>query len=465
MLERKQKLGAKLKNTPVDASQVHCSVSSGLNKLERVSVQSKVLTHNNLDGNHSQHRGSSGLRVQDIVYVLNMRGQSLMPTKQQKANKLLKQGKAKIVKRNPFTIQLKYATGETKQNITLGIDSGYSFIGFSALSEKKELISGEVSLRKDVSKKLTERKMYRNNRRNKLWYRKPRFLNRTSTKKKGWLAPSIEHKLNTHIRLVEKIKKLLPVTETVVEVASFDTQKMQNPEISGIEYQQGELQGYEIREYLLEKWGRKCVYCGKSNIPLEIEHIIPKSRGGSGRVSNLTLSCHKCNQKKGDKTAEEFGYPKIQKNAKESLKATAFMNLVRWKIVEFLNCKWTYGYITKHNRIKLNISKSHSNDAFVIANGTIQERGSPYGVTQIRRNNRHLQINRKGFKLSIRKQRYKLQPHNLVYYKDSIFRVKCVHCLGKRVVLENKKSVKIEEVKLCNYMSGWQFLSSLKEDA
>ena len=120
------------------------------------------------------------------------------------------------------------------------------------------------------------------------------------------MPPSLAHKLQSHIQLIERLKRILPITKIVVEVASFDTQKMVNPEISGIEYQRGELMGYEVREYLLEKWGRKCAYCGKKDVPLEIEHIIPKSRGDSDRVSNLTLSCHECNQKKGNRTAEEF---------------------------------------------------------------------------------------------------------------------------------------------------------------
>ena len=181
------------------------------------------------------------------------------------------------------------------------------------------------------------------------------------------------------------------LTKVVVEVASFNTQKMQNPEIMGVEYLQGELQGYEIREYLLEKWGRKCAYCGETNVPLEIEHIIPKSRGGSDRVSNLTLSCHECNQRKGNKTAAEFGYPEIQKQAKQSLKATAFMNNIRWKLVNLLNCNWTYGYITKHNRIKRGLEKSHINDAFIIAGGKNQERSEvAYVGKQVRRQNRSL---------------------------------------------------------------------------
>ncbi len=187
-------------------------------------------------------------------------------------------------------------------------------------------------------------------------------------------SPSIKQKLNTRINFVNNLTKILPRTSVNVEVASFDTQNMQNPEISGIEYQQGELQGYEIREYLLEKYNRTGSYCRKANVSLEVEHIIPESRGESDKVSNLTISCHKCNQKKGNKTAEEFSRPEVQKQAKESLKSAAFMNTIRREIVNILKCDCTYGYITKHDRIKLGIDKSHVNDAFVIAGDTNQTR-------------------------------------------------------------------------------------------
>lgn len=240
-----------------------------------------------------------------------------MPTTPKKARILLESGKAKVVQRSPFTIQLSYATGEAKQQIKLGIDPNYTKIGYSAVTDRKELISGEVILRDDIPEKLIERRQYRRNRRNKLRYREARFRNRTSTET---LSPSIRHKLQTYINFVNRIKRILPVTSISIEVSTFDTQKMINPEISGIEYQQGELQGYEVREYLLEKYNRTCAYCGKSDTPLQVEHIIPKSRGGSDSVSNLTISCHRCNQKKGNKIAEEFGHPEVQEQAKQSLK-------------------------------------------------------------------------------------------------------------------------------------------------
>ncbi len=443
------------KNTSGDAPQVPCSVSGALNREETLSVPCIVLANNNSDEDLHSGKSRQDLRVP----VLNMRGKPLMPMRPRKARVFLKQEKAAVVQRSPFIIQLKYPSGETKQALKLGIDAGYSTIGFSAINDKSELLSGELTLRKRISKLLEQKKHYRRARRNKLWYRKPKFNNRS--KPKGWFAPSIQHKLETHLRLIEKLTKILPVTKITVEVSSFDQQKMQNPEINGVEYHQGELQSYEVREYLLEKWKHKCAYCGKSNTPLEIEHIIPKIRGGTDRVSNLTLACHKCNQKKGDKTAAEVGYPEIQKKANQTLKTTAFMNIVRWRLVNTLKCDWTYGYITKHARIKLDMEKSHINDAFVIAGGTTQSRSKPYKVTQTRRNNRSIQTNRKGFKPSIRKQRYKLQPNDLVKYIKSLCKVKGVHNYGEYVIVEGKIGkifdINVKKVELLKYGKGIQF--------
>jgi hypothetical protein len=369
---------------------------------------------------------------------------------------LLEQKKAEVLSRKPFTIKLLFDCEKKTQPIKLGIDAGYSMIGFSATTKIEELICGELGLRKDVSKKMQEKAMYRRGRRNKLWYRQARFNNRKI--ENGWFAPSIQHKLNTHIRLIEKIKTLLPITELTVEIANFDQQKMMNAEISGVEYQQGELQGYEVREYLLEKFNRTCVYCKKTNIPLQVEHIIPKSKGGSDRVSNLAIACEPCNLKKGSMSAVEFGFPDIQKQAKVSLKSTAFMNSVKKSLVQKLDCNSTYGYITKHDRIKIGLGKSHVNDAFVISGGSDQERCKSFDLKQTRRNNRTIQLNRKGFRPSIRKQRYSLQPNDKVKYQGKIYVVKGVHSYGKSVVIfdnfNNKFDVNVKKVGLVNYGKG-----------
>jgi Restriction endonuclease len=241
---------------------------------------------------------------------------------------------------------------------------------------------------------------------------------------------------------------------------------MQNPEISGIEYQQGTLQGYEIREYLLEKFKHKCAYCPKKNVPLEIEHIIPKSRGGSNRVSNLTIACHECNQKKDNLTAEEFGFPNVQAQAKKPLKASTFMNIVKKRLFETLvkndpSTTYTYGYITKCNRILHNLPKSHSNDAFIIAGGFTQERIIPYTSTQTRRNNRSIQTNRKGYKPSIRRQKYSFQPNDLVKHNNLLFRVKGVFNYGKWIRLVDSVGTiinsNIKKVELITYGKGIQF--------
>jgi len=331
------------------------------------------------------------LRV-PAVYVLSMRGSPLMPTTPRKARILLKKEKAKVVKRTPFTIQLKnYATGENKQPITLGVDSGYSEIGLSAVTDKKELYSAEAKLRNDIIKLNSERKQYRRSRRSrKTWYRKPRFLNRK--KPKGWLAPSIQNKLDTHIKLIQKVKEILPISQINIEVAAFDIQKIKNPQISGIEYQNGKQKGFwNVREYVLYRDGHTCQHCkGKTKNPvLEVHHVKSRHVGGD-RPDNLITLCSTCHDK--------VSKGKIELNVKpsNSFKAETFMSTVRWKLVNKLRemgytVSHTYGYITKQNRILLGLTKSHTNDAFIIAGGNGQKRTTEeYSLKQVRKCNRKL---------------------------------------------------------------------------
>ena len=291
-----------------------------------------------------------------------------MPCKPQKARILLKQNKAEVVKLTPFTIQLTKATGEAKQPIILGVDSGYNYIGLSAVTNIAELYAVEIMLRTDIAKLLSECRMYRRNRRNKLWYRPARWQNRR--RPEGWLTPSIQHKFDTHLKAIANVCKILPVTKIVVEVGNFDVQKIKNPDISGVEYQKGkQLNFYNIREYIFHRDSHKCQHCkgkSKDNI-LNVHHLISRQTGGD-RPDNLITLCKTCHNKL------HRGEIKLKAKISKGYKAETFMSAVRWKLIntlkeQYSNVYHTYGYITKHNRIKHDISKSHINDAFVIAGG------------------------------------------------------------------------------------------------
>lgn len=313
--------------------------------------------------------------------VLDQNGKPLMPTTRLgKVYRLLKTKKAHIVSYEPFTIQLDYEPDtHIIQPMTLGADSGAIHSGYSVANEQREYYSSEVIARDNISYCISDRRMYRRNRRSrKTRYRKPRFNNRKN-KKKGWLPPSLEQKVAVQLNEIDHLHRYFPIETIIVEVAEFDIQKIKNPDISGKDYQQGTLQGYNIRNYLLEKHGRKCFYCDKEVSNFEVEHMIPKAKGGSNRIDNLTLSCHNCNQKKGTLTAEEFikqilpaekVAKKLKQLSKEKrlFKYMAHMNATRWTLYNAINDKYpnvkmTYGYITKYNRIQAGLPKAHHIDA------------------------------------------------------------------------------------------------------
>jgi 5-methylcytosine-specific restriction endonuclease McrA len=335
-----------------------------------------------------------------LVFILNKEGKPLMPCSPSKARKLLKEEKAKVVLRTPFTIQLLYGSSGYKQKIKLGTDGGYKHVGLSAVTEKKELYSADVQLRTDIVDLNSERASYRRTRRNrKTWYRKPRFLNRTKSKKKGWFAPSLENKIQTHIKLIDLVHKILPITETCVEVANFDIQKIKNPEIQGTEYQEGEQNNFwNVREYILHRDEHKCRFClgkSKDNI-LNVHHLESRKVGGD-RPDNLITLCQTCHIGYHQKTLK-IDFKKITKKgaALAGFKAETFMTAVRWRIIHLLKEKYgeniifTYGYKTKQKRIESKITKSHINDAFVIADGSTEKRSPPYFIKQVRRSNRKL---------------------------------------------------------------------------
>lgn len=291
-----------------------------------------------------------------------------MPTERcGKIGYLLRHGKAHVVSRVPFVVQLDYDSTTYTQDVSLGIDAGSKHIGVSASSEKKEMLAAQVELRSDIVKLLSTRKELRRTRRNrKTRYRKSRFDNRK--KKDGWLAPSVEQKIESHLKVIRLVHKLLPVTKTTIEVAQFDTQKIKTPDIKGDEYQQSEQMGFwNVREYVLARDGHKCVHCkGKSKDPILNVHHLESRKTGGNSPSNLVTLCETCHK------AYHRGEFDLKIKRGSSLRDAAVMNIMRWAVYErakkeFGNVHLTYGYLTKHTRIENGITKTHAADAFCIA--------------------------------------------------------------------------------------------------
>lgn len=324
------------------------------------------------------------------VFVLDRQGKALMPCSQKRARKMLEAGRARVHRVAPFVIRLtdRVQADCELQPLRIKLDPGSKTTGLALVREGQRLdtATGEIQRSaavvslveivhrgRQISEALTARRQMRRRRRNQLRYRAPRFLNR-GNKQRGWLAPSLMHRVHTTLAWVRRIQRWAPVAALSQELVRFDMQAMENPEISGIEYQQGTLAGYEVREYLLEKWGRQCAYCGAKDTPLQIEHIHPKSRGGSDRVSNLTLACQPCNQLKDNLPPEVFLAKKpdvlrrILAQAKAPLKDAAAVNATRWALANALKAtglplELASGGRTKFNRSRLSIPKSHALDA------------------------------------------------------------------------------------------------------
>ena len=314
-----------------------------------------------------------------LVYVLNKQGRPLMLTRRfGKVRKMLRAGEAKVIRREPFTIQLQYETGDAVQDVTLGIDAGSKTIGLSASTENEELYASEVELRGDqIVKNLTARRECRRARRNrKTRYRKVRFNNRVHSKHKGWLAPSVEQKIDCHVNRIGFVCSILPVSEIIVEVAQFDTELLKatiegKPIPEGIDYQQGEQAGFwNLREYILYRDNHKCRCCNgksKDNI-LEIHHIIQRKDGGTDRPANLITLCKTCHD--GYHKGTVALSPDIKKSP--TLKDASFMGIMRWELYNRLkalypNVHMTYGYKTKNTRIEAGLPKAHAIDALCIA--------------------------------------------------------------------------------------------------
>ena len=311
-----------------------------------------------------------------MVYVLSYTGQALMPTENHaKVRVLLNIRKARVIKRCPFTIQLLYKSTTYTQDITLGVDAGSKHIGLSATTDKKVLFESDVTIRNDIMKLLSARRELRRSRRNrKTRYREPRFLNRTHSKKQGWLAPSVNQKVDSHLMVVSKVCRMLPITKIVVETASFDIQKIKNSDISGADYQQGEQLGFwNVREYVLFRDNHECQCChGKSQDQnLNVHHIESRQIGGNA-PNNLITLCETCH------TGYHKGKIKLPKEIHRGMRFrdAAFMGIMRWAFYNKLKKLYasqnililmTYGYVTKNTRIKHDLPKEHFIDARCIS--------------------------------------------------------------------------------------------------
>ncbi len=316
-----------------------------------------------------------------MVFVLDQHKKPLMPCTPKRARLLLARGRAVVHRVKPFVIRLRdlRVQDSVLQESVLKIDpgsrtSGMTLVRAEATPEGEvhhALFCSEVQHRGEAVHrgKQAQRNARRRRRSANLRHRAPRFANRAVAK--GWLPPSVRSRVDNILTWARRYARWAPISRIEVERVRFDTQLLEHPEISGVEYQQGELAGWEVRAYLLHKYTYRCAYCGKTEVPFEIDHIRPRSRGGSNRISNLALACHSCNTTKGNQTAGEFGHPEVEVTARRPLKDAAAVNATRFALVEALRRTglpvgtWTGGR-TRWNRARFGIEKTHANDALCV---------------------------------------------------------------------------------------------------
>lgn len=416
---------------------------------------------------------------------MNMRGDPLMPCTQKKARILLKEGKAVIYKYDPFTIQLTYATGETKQDCHIGIDTGSKHIGMAITSENKVLFKGEIELRQDVKSNIDTKHIYRRSRRNrKTRYRQPRFLNRKRSDK--WLPPSLQNRVDHTFHWIDTFCSLVSGPILHIEVGKFDTAKMINPEINGVDYQHGQTYGFfEERYFVFARDNYTCQCCGKSKDKiLQTHHIIYRSNGGTDRVDNLITVCTDCHTSKNhQKGGILYKWQEQHKKVKQ-YKEPPFMNAIRKRIfARYPNAHTTYGSETTPHRKELGLEKTHYNDAITISGITnIKEDPKEWLlIKQFRKKKRslHEATARKGRKEPncFQKRNSKNTPFYRGFYlndKVKVFGhgqigyitgftnggayVKNVD--GEYITIPNKsyKQVSIKYLKLLSHNNNWQYV-------
>lgn len=366
------------------------------------------------------------------VYVINKHGQPIMPCKPQKARVLLQEGKATVVKQVPFTIKLLYGSSSYKQPVSLGMDAGSRHIGIAVTTAKKVLYAEELKPRNDVVKLLSTRRQNRRTRRNHLRYRQARFDNRVHSKHKGWLAPSVEVKIQEHLNAINRIMKFLPITEIHIETAEFDTQRLKAMENSkplpaGEDYQKGEMyDSFNARQYVLKRDNYTCQCCNKhKEIKLHVHHIETR-KIGSNSPNNLITLCKECHEKvhKG-----MIRIPTKKKNYRDA----AFMGIMRNTLISRAKEMFdvpvtnTYGYITKYYRETYNIEKSHINDAIIISkNFNAKFDGEYYQTKAVRHHNRQIHKANfiKGGRKKLNQAHYlvkELKLFDTVEYQDNLY--------------------------------------------
>ena len=335
-----------------------------------------------------------------MVYVLDREGEPLMPTERCGwVAYALKHGEAKVVRCEPFTIQLLRDSTGYLQAVMLGVDVGAKYIGLCASTKSKELYSAQVELRDDVSKLLTARREFRRGRRGRkhIWYRPARWQNRANEKGNAALPPSIRHKADSHIRAIKFVCKILPIAKIRLEIGKFDSQKLKYPDIQGEQYQQGTLAGWEnLKAYAKWRDGYRCRVCGATprkdpNVKLEVHHIIRRADGGTDTPDNVVTLCHDCHE------AHHKGERKLKFKRPPQHKGEAHMNAMRNRLMREcytfgIVVRFTYGYLTAMSRREYGIEKSHANDAFCIAGnfGAKRNDNNRYLQRFVRRHNRCL---------------------------------------------------------------------------
>lgn len=450
-----------------------------------------------------------------MVAVISKIGVKLMPTSEYRARKLLSAKKAKIFRYDPFTIQLlERETGEV-QPIETCMDTGYLHIGMSVKSEKHEYLGEQTDALTDEKLKHDDCRKYRRQRRNRKRYRKPKFDHRK--RKEGWIVPSLEHKKDVHLTRLKKVQEVMPVTDIWLEMGNFDTQLLKaieegKPIPQGVDYQHGERYGIAtLREAVFSRDNYTCQCCGRTiadHTILHVHHIIYRSNGGTNRMDNLVTVCEKCHTPANHKPGGKLWNwkPKLK-----SFKGATYMTTVRWilynevkELFPDVTIHITYGSVTKEKRHQLDIEKSHINDAFAMGNFHPKHRSKPVYKAKKRRNNRCLEkfydakyidkrdgVKRSGQELfngrisrnhkkdsenlhvyrgekvskgkrTIRKQRYEIQPHDIVIWENRRYETSGSHCNGTRIillpnhkVLEKKKSVAVKRIKVCYHAGGY----------